>query len=268
MTFQTSVPQYQDAFGPAGSRYGAGHDPEQAYHNNETPVPGVWTLTVTYDGAGSYTATINGIPVTVPQNTDADTTAADLEAALEASPFLDTIADFTVAGAVVTVTELTPGSIAAITAAATGGAAALALASTTASVVPDDLDGGLIVHGDSALSGKIVRLPRAAPTGTVYLAGVTAHLHRGIDRRSANQSLYPAGSQIPIGRKGGYILTCETALSESDSIFYRITASGSNTQLGAIRNDNDGGNAVALSGARALRAIAAPGRVPVFVSLG
>lgn len=267
MSFQSSVSQYPSAFGPAGSRFGAGHAPERAMHNKQDPVPGVWNVAYTFSGGATHTLTINGIPIATPSNTDDATTAVDALADAQAVTFLAGIASFAAgaAGSIV-VTELEPGAITSIVGAATAGATTVT--NPTPSVLADPLEGGIIVHGDSAL-GQVARLPRAAPTGTVYLAGVVAHRHRGIDRRlpAAEQALYPPGNQVPVGHRGGYILVCETAIDEAGQLFYRITPSGANTQRGAIRNDNDGGNAIALSNARALRSVTAAGVVPVALNL-
>lgn len=53
---------------------------------------------------------------------------------------------------------------------------------------------------------------------------------------------------MPILRQGKIFVTPETNVSAGDPVYYRVTA-GVGEQLGAFRNDDDGGDAVLISNA-------------------
>lgn len=268
MTFQTSVAN-PDSFGPAGTPFGSIVEPRNG-HNSATEVAGVWSGDVTYSAGQTNTVEINGIVVTVAGATDSATTRTALVAALQAESFLDSIATFA-AGAsnTLTITEVTPGSVLAIAGSGSSGAD-VAITVTTASASNDDLDPGLFVL-KNLTSGALQR-PNAAVSSTLIAYGVVMARNEGIDYRlpAAQQHMYPAangGCQVPVIHDGGVMVVTEETVTEGSSVFYRITASGSNTTLGAFRTDNDSGNAVQLTGARFLRGVNGAGRAPLALHL-
>lgn len=268
MSFQTApISRYPDLYGPPGSRFGSSSDrTEVNRHNAQTERAGVWSATATYAETQTVTLTINSIAIAVATTTDAATTRAALVAALQANADLARVATFASGAAgLLTVTELFPGAIRTITGAATGGAA-LAVAVTTAAIVRDAFDAGLIVLEDVSVPNAII-LPRSA--GTV--AGLAALRHNGIDRRRDQVFDYEKGSQVLVARKGEYIVRLEAtspAVTRATTPFYRITQGVNGLQLGAIRGNDDGGAATTLTGRMSFLAEAQPGAlVPVSISL-
>lgn len=82
------------------------------------------------------------------------------------------------------------------------------------------------------------------------VAGLLVHTHH-IDVTSL-----PAGKDInqndivPVAEMGRFYALIEEDMAEDDAVYVRHTANGAGKlQLGAIRNDDDGGNAVLLKGA-------------------
>ena len=63
---------------------------------------------------------------------------------------------------------------------------------------------------------------------------------------------YPATTAVSVMRKGRIWAVCENAFAHTDSVFVRITAASTNTQLGRIRTDADTATATALSGVKFL----------------
>lgn len=75
----------------------------------------------------------------------------------------------------------------------------------------------------------------------------------------------PAGEHATVISDGRPVLLAETALVKNGPIFARIDGSGI---LGAVRNDNDGGNAIDISSiARVIEDIADPGGEPALTRL-
>lgn len=70
---------------------------------------------------------------------------------------------------------------------------------------------------------------------------------------------YPAGLTINVAKKGQFWVQPEIAVTAGDPVFARITANGPLTQLGALRNDADTANAIAMPGARFLSTASAGG---------
>lgn len=61
------------------------------------------------------------------------------------------------------------------------------------------------------------------------------------------ENQFEALSDVPVLRRGQVYVYCEEAVTPDDAVFVRHTANGPLTILGAFRNDNDGGNALALT---------------------
>lgn len=66
------------------------------------------------------------------------------------------------------------------------------------------------------------------------------------------ENQFEALSDVPVLRRGQIYVYCEEAVTPDDDVYVRHTANGGLTVLGAFRNDNDGGNALALSTAKFL----------------
>lgn len=86
--------------------------------------------------------------------------------------------------------------------------------------------------------------------GADPVAGILVHTHH------VDVVPVPAGKDIsqndimPLGQKGRFYALIEEDMAEDDPVYVRHTANGAGKlQVGAIRNDNDGANAVLLKGA-------------------
>jgi hypothetical protein len=78
---------------------------------------------------------------------------------------------------------------------------------------------------------------------------------------------YEDADMVPVAYEGFLWVPCETAATRGGNVFIRFTTDLSDdledTDLGAVRNDADGGKAVALPGAKFERSIGAAGLVPI-----
>jgi hypothetical protein len=76
---------------------------------------------------------------------------------------------------------------------------------------------------------------------------------------------FPAKHGVTVMKEGRMWVTCETAAAEGGQVYIRITANGAGKlQLGAVGNVADAGNAIALTGCRFIRTLAAgPGLVEI-----
>jgi hypothetical protein len=83
------------------------------------------------------------------------------------------------------------------------------------------------------------------------LEGVTLHpkVQDNNVRLSGNDA-WPARSDVSICTRGSLGAYVEVAVTPDDKVFWRHTASGGNTVLGAFRNDSDGGTAIEAKGLR------------------
>ncbi len=76
-------------------------------------------------------------------------------------------------------------------------------------------------------------------------AGVGSSQDVGISKRTV---AYTPTETVSIVRRGAAYVRAEEAMARGDSIFVRVVAGANGTQRGAIRNDNDSGEAVAATG--------------------
>lgn len=90
---------------------------------------------------------------------------------------------------------------------------------------------------------QAVKLPTAA-TDTVM--GIRMFMHHAPEELGET-GIKPKRT-FPILQSGEILVVFETAMTKGQRVFFRITANGANTQLGALRGDADGGNAVELKG--------------------
>jgi hypothetical protein len=138
------------ALGLAGQRMGFGPFEVDSLKNNAgdiakvvdflptavSSVAQVMTGTVTYGGAGTVVATINGVAISVATDTDAATTATALAVAINASanPLVSVVTALATGAGAYTLTADTPGLAFTAVGSATGGGNANPIVSTTANV--------------------------------------------------------------------------------------------------------------------------------------
>lgn len=101
-----------------------------------------------------------------------------------------------------------------------------------------------------------VRLPNVS---TDKLLGIVRFTEMFESSGAAVPLGYPAGLTINVAKKGQFWVTPEIAVTAGDPVFARVTANGGLTQLGALRNDADGSNAIVMTGARFLSTAQAGG---------
>jgi hypothetical protein len=80
----------------------------------------------------------------------------------------------------------------------------------------------------------------------------------GFDLSPSSFDYYPAGRAVPVCNRGRGWVVCETAMALTDTPFVRITGSGI---IGALRNDNAGGDAIDASTIVAIEAAGEAGGV-------
>lgn len=96
-------------------------------------------------------------------------------------------------------------------------------------------------------------MPISLPVGaTTKILGLAMHTQYFESQYypQANVSVpsYPAGQAVNVARTGRYWVLPEVAVTAGDPVFARHTTNGGFTQLGAVRNDADTANAIAISG--------------------
>lgn len=121
---------------------------------------------------------------------------------------------------------------------------------------------GILAAKDISTSDKNVKLPSASgdvsnPAGFVVRTGAIESTRDGL------APAYQAGDPINIMRAGRIWTACEEAVTADTAVYARITANGALSQLGALRNDTDGGKATLVPGARWIDSAAAgaPARI-------
>lgn len=101
-----------------------------------------------------------------------------------------------------------------------------------------------------------VRLPNAS---TDKIMGIVRHTQLFESTGLAVAPGYTAGLAINVAKKGQFWVTPEIAVTAGDPVFARVTVNGGLNQLGALRNDSDTANAIAMPGARFLSTASAGG---------
>ena len=98
-------------------------------------------------------------------------------------------------------------------------------------------------------AGRQVSLPSAAFTAADF-AGFSVRKQKARqDLAVDNAEDYQDEESMPLLRKGRMIVTVEDVFVVGDPVFVRHTAPGTET-IGAVRTDNDAGNASQVDGAR------------------
>lgn len=248
---QTSVSQYQTA-GFAGSPAGECLPPRQ-YIDDRENVAQVFNGAITYAGAGTVVATINGVPVSVATDTDTATTRAALVAAINANAYVkDAVLAASGAAGAYTITAKTPGTSFTAAASQTGGQTHT-LTETTANQSEEYLTPGRIVVVDALTAAQYIKrckLPRASTDcdSAAEIAGVVLHSVVGHDPAETDPTkFYAPKTVVPVGWRGVYWVEVEEAVTPASTPYVRYAA-GTYTGLGAIRASADSSSAQSLSG--------------------
>ena len=105
---------------------------------------------------------------------------------------------------------------------------------------------GVLVCIDPADNGKCKKPAIAADVTSTRAIGFT-----NCDE-SKTEDGYDTGQVVSVRKKGTIWVQAEEAVSPGDTVYARYTSSGTNTTLGAIRNDADSSTAGALTGCEIL----------------
>ncbi len=116
---------------------------------------------------------------------------------------------------------------------------------------------GIFVAYDAA--DDAVKIPALAAQVTTTGCGFVKK-DVATERQQGQTVDYPAKAGVTVMRRGRMFVTTEDLSTYGGQVFVRITANGAGKlQLGAVRSDGDGGNAIALPGCRFIRTLAATG---------
>lgn len=97
--------------------------------------------------------------------------------------------------------------------------------------------------------------------------GILVHSHSEAALADTDGVVYGANRVASVMRQGEIFVEVEDAVTAGGSVFYRHTANGPLTQLGAIRSDADTANAAQLAGARFKSSASAGGLAIVEVNI-
>ena len=138
----------------------------------------------------------------------------------------------------------------------------LALAQTVANVTPIDIPFGraLVHRAGAGTSERSAGL--ATATGATF-AGVLERTHSSVNPTLANPADRIAkaspGQDLSVLYQGAIWVEVEEAVNEGDSVFFRHTASGVNTEIGRFRTDADTATADQITGAKFASRTTGPG---------
>ena len=202
--------------------------------------------TLTFTGASVKTATFTS---------DASGTVAEIVAGLRTAINANGTIDYVAVTTGIALVLMPKAGVLAPSVITSTGAGTLAL-STFASAFPFGVALALDVPRVDALDPQTVpvRLPSAAGD---RLLGIVRHTHAYESTNLLTAAAYPAGMAVNVAKKGQFWVTPEAAVVAGDPAFVRITVNGGLNQLGALRADDDSGNAIAMTGARFLSGRAA-----------
>jgi hypothetical protein len=85
---------------------------------------------------------------------------------------------------------------------------------------------------------------------------------------NAVEASYVDGEMVEVLQEGGIIVYSETAMTERDPVYVRITSGAGGALLGAFRNDADTASAVLIPGARVRRNCGAGGPCWIYLAPG
>lgn len=254
--WQTSIPNFDDPLANPGTRYGSGHIEAENGHNDAQNVARVFDIVVSnvvdstqynilVDGATiSFTS---GVGTTATLIRDGLSAAVTAFAAANPNSGAAFLALSTPAADTLRLTESAPATRQVTVA---EGDANLTGTEITAHSNEEPLDAGVgVFRGPS--QGSI----RASGLAAAFL-GIVEHRERGVElERETTEFLYESGSQVPVGLRGPYVVRTDAGhtMAVGDSVFCRVTVGPNGAVLGYFRNDNDGGNAIAVPNSRVVR---------------
>ncbi len=122
--------------------------------------------------------------------------------------------------------------------------------------------GKFVSRGDNDAQCK---LPDSSAEVTATGIGFT--VREDFQNLSNAVGTYVQYDAVPIVTDGPIHVHCETAAAQHGAVFVRFTTDTDGTDLGNVRNDSDGGKAVALPGARFDKTITAAGTTVVVVKM-
>lgn len=210
-------------------------------------------ITITAANSTLYTITINGVPVTFTSDSDATTEEIrdGLLAALAANAFLG---DFV--GSVKDADELKikarfrmPDVTVSVGANLAGNVVASSNTLRAGTLVGR---AGLTADGENLLLEKATS--SQTPVGAL-IHDQSANHGYAADRwllesdGASDQSGVSPGQVCSVLKEGVIWLVAETSFTVGDNLFYRVTASGANNILGAVRNADDGSSTDQLAAA-------------------
>lgn len=103
---------------------------------------------------------------------------------------------------------------------------------------------GVAIVDDSVANGERAII---APTALLLtVLGITLFQHTDSSDLD-NDDIYAADSVVPYRRRGLVWVQVEETVAVGDQVFFRHANAGAGEALGAFRNDNDGGDATALT---------------------
>ncbi len=108
---------------------------------------------------------------------------------------------------------------------------------------------GIVMSWDYTTGPVALKYPALSADVTAAAAGFVIRTGAIETSRDGLAPNYPAGRAVDIKRVGRNWVNPETAVTNGGAVFVRFTANTPNLQLGAVRNDDDGGKAVALPNA-------------------
>lgn len=122
----------------------------------------------------------------------------------------------------------------------------------TANAAPSFIGFGLAVIKRTG-AGTDDRSAGVPTAGGQTLLGVAERIHSivdplqgGVTGLGPNAQAAAPGQDMTVGRRGTWLVSVEVAVAPEDAAFFRTTANGALTTIGAWRNTNDGGNADAV----------------------
>jgi hypothetical protein len=227
------------ALGFPGQKVGLGVFRTRSYKNDKGAAAQVSDVTITAVNSTTYTMTVNGHVFTY--TSDSSATVAEIRDGLIAAgklvPELEDAVALNASGNKVRVTSLKAGTAFTLTVGAN-----LAAAAVQANVARSFIGFGLaLVQGNGPGGDQSAFLPAGA--GGTFI-GMAARVHSGTDTLDRDHlDSYSPGAMMAVVEDGPMYARVEVAVTKGDDVFFRHTANGALTTLGAWRNDDDGGNA-------------------------
>jgi hypothetical protein len=113
--------------------------------------------------------------------------------------------------------------------------------------------GIMVAYASSPASDKVILPTASIGSAGGQIAGIVLHEH-DVDtiglQTETTDLIFKVGAGMTLLQKGRVYVTPEVAVVQGDPVYYRITANGGNTQVGAFTNTDDGAHTDLLKGAR------------------